>query len=88
MNQHQQNRQTALAKYGTRRDYTGNAFIIHIDPEVRREIKAELDAGHVRPSAKIRNNSHGSDRYLVALARRGWPVGAARIEYLDEAAAT
>lgn len=80
---HQRNRRIALAHYGSRPDYPGNDFQICIDPELRRQLTTELDAGVVRPSA-LRTGGHGSDRYLIALAKRDWPSGAAVIVYPDE----
>ena len=84
---HQRNRRIALERYGSRPDYQGNDFEICLDPGLRRELTAELDAGVVRPSAR-RTGGHGSDRYLIALAKRGWPKGAAVIVYPDEPIST
>ena len=80
---HRRNRRIALEKYGTRPDYPSNDFEICIEPELRKELRAELMAGRVRPSAR-RLGSIGQDRFLIALAKRGWPDGAAVIVYSDE----
>jgi hypothetical protein len=79
---HQKNRAIALAKYGTRPGYAANDFRIHIEPTLRAQIQAVLDGGKIRPSAK--GKSHGGDRYLMGVAKAGWPEGAITIEYPDE----
>jgi hypothetical protein len=79
---HQKNRRIALEKYGTREGYTANDFRIILRPDVKETIQKILDVGTIRPSAK--GKSHGGDRYLMQLARMGWPEGAAKIVYGDE----